>query len=69
MKTTFKVSNMVCEGCAEKLTTALAALPGVKDVKSKVMRKQVQVTYYPEQIKQGELKRVLEKEGFNAFEL
>lgn len=68
-ETSFKVSNMVCEGCAEKITTALTALPGVKSVKPKVIQKQVQVNYYPGQIKQEELKRVLEKEGFNAVEL
>lgn len=66
---TFKISNMVCEGCAEKITTTLKALPGVKAVKSKALQKQVQVNYYPEQIKQEALKRVLEKEGFNAAEL
>lgn len=65
----FKVTNMVCEGCAEKITTALTALPGVKTVKPKIIQKQVQVNYYPEQIKQDELKKVLEKEGFNAVEL
>lgn len=65
----FKVTNMVCEGCAEKISHALAALPGVKDVKPKVIEKQVQVNYYPEKIKQDELKKVLEKEGFNAIEL
>jgi len=65
----FKVTNMVCEGCAEKITTALTALPGVKTVKPKIIQKQVQVNYYPEQIKQDDLKKVLEKEGFNAVEL
>ncbi|GAA0564336.1 copper/silver-translocating P-type ATPase [Chitinophaga japonensis] len=68
-ETRFKVSNMVCEGCAQKITTALTALPGVKVVKPKVIQKQVQVNYYPEQIKQEDLKRALEKEGFNAIEL
>ncbi len=68
-ETSFKISNMVCEGCAEKITLALTALPGVKAVKPKVIQKQVQVNYYPEQIKQDELKRILEKEGFNAVEL
>jgi heavy metal translocating P-type ATPase len=68
-ETSFKVSNMVCEGCAEKITTALTALPGVKTVKPKVIQKQVLINFYPEQIKQAELKRVLEKEGFNAVEL
>ncbi|MBN9349313.1 MAG: heavy metal translocating P-type ATPase [Chitinophagaceae bacterium] len=65
----FKVTNMVCEGCAEKITTALTALAGVKDVKPKVVQKQVQINYYPEQVRQDDLKKVLEKEGFNAVEL
>ena len=65
----FKVTNMVCEGCAEKITNALTALPGVKDVKPKLIQKQVQVNYYPDQVKHEELKKVLEKEGFNAVEV
>ena len=65
----FKVTNMKCEGCAEKITTALTALSGVKTVKPKVIQKQVLINFYPEQIKQDELKKVLEKEGFNAVEL
>lgn len=69
VETRFKISNMVCEGCAEKLTTVLTALPGVKDVKSKVMQKQIQVKYNSKQIKQEALKRILEKEGFIAIEL
>lgn len=68
-ETRFKVANMVCEGCAEKITTALTALPGVKEVKSKVIQKQVQVNYYPEQVKQEDIKKVLEKAGFNAVEV
>jgi Cu+-exporting ATPase len=68
-KASFKIINMVCEGCAEKITAALTALPGVQEVSSKVIQKQVQVNYYPDQVKQEELKKVLEKEGFNAIEL
>jgi len=66
---TFKISNMVCEGCAEKITTTLKALPGVKEVKSKVFKKQIQVNYYPEQIRQDALKKALEKEGYIADEV
>ena len=69
LEISFKVSNMVCEGCAEKITSALTALHGVKEVKPKVMQKQIQVKYYSEQIKQEELKRILEKAGFNAVEV
>jgi len=69
VETGFKITNMVCEGCAEKITTALTALHGVKVVKPKVMQKQIQVKYYSEQIKQEELERILEKAGFNAVEV
>ncbi|WP_218331138.1 heavy metal translocating P-type ATPase [Hydrotalea lipotrueae] len=65
----FKVSNMICEGCAEKITTSLVALPGVKVVKPKIVQKQVQINYYPEITKHEELKSVLEQQGFTAVEL
>lgn len=64
----FRVPNMVCEGCAEKITTALTSLPGVQAVKPKVMSKLVHINYYPDKVKQAELKKVLEKKGFNAVE-
>ena len=34
-ETTFKISNMVCEGCGEKITTILKGLTGVKEVNAK----------------------------------
>nr|WP_298935555.1 heavy metal translocating P-type ATPase [uncultured Dyadobacter sp.] len=68
-ETGFKVPNMVCEGCAEKITTTLTALPGVKEVKPKVIQKQVQVNFYPELISLDEIRVALEKEGFNAVQL
>ena len=67
-ETRFKISNMVCEGCAEKITTILKALPGVKEVKSKAFQKQIQVNYNGELIKQEDIKKVLENEGYNAIE-
>ncbi len=69
IETRFKISNMVCEGCAEKITTALTSLPGVKEVKLKVFKKQIFVNYYPEQINQEEIKSVLGKHGFAIVEL
>lgn len=69
IETRFKISNMVCEGCAEKIIAALKSLSGVKDVKAKVFQKQIQVNYYADQIKQEELKKVLEKNGFTVLEI
>ena len=65
----FKISNMVCEGCAEKITSILKDLPGVKEVKSKVFQKQIQVNYNSERIRQEDIKKVLENEGYNPIEI
>ncbi len=68
-ETKFKISNMVCEGCAERITSVLKSLPGVKDVKSKVFQKQILVNYYADQIKPEELRTTLAKDGFTAIEI
>ncbi len=68
-ETRFKIANMVCEGCAEKITTILKALSGVKDVKSKVFQKQIQVNYNSERIRKEDIKKVLANEGYNPIEI
>lgn len=68
-ETRFKISNMVCEGCAEKITALLKALPGVKEVKSKVFKKQIQVNYNSKLIRQEDIQNVLENEGYNTIEV
>lgn len=68
-ETRFKISNMVCEGCAEKITTMLKALPGVKEIKSKVFQKQIEVNYNSALIRQEDIKKILENEGFNPIEI
>lgn len=47
-ETRFKISNMVCEGCAEKITSVLKSLTEVKNVKSKTFQKQILINYYSE---------------------
>jgi copper chaperone CopZ len=68
-ETRFKISNMVCEGCAEKITSILKALPGVQEVKSKVFQKQIQVNYNRELTRQEDMKNILENEGYNPIEI
>ncbi len=68
-ETKFKITNMVCEGCAEKITASLKDVSGVKEVKAKVFQKQIIVHHFAEEVKQDKLKRVLENAGFNAVEL
>ncbi len=65
----FKVTNMVCEGCAEKITNAVNELPGVKQVKPKVIQKQVTISYEPDKVNEKQIKEVIVKSGFNAIEI
>ncbi len=62
------IPNMVCEGCASKISTALTALPGVREVKPKVAQKHVSVRYEPAKVQQQHLKDAVEKAGFTAVE-
>jgi P-type Cu+ transporter len=64
----YKVSNMVCEGCAEKITEILTKLNGVDQVKPKVMQKQVLVSYNPHKISDDQIKQALTTSGYNAIE-
>jgi Cu+-exporting ATPase len=68
-ETEFLVSNMVCEGCAEKITSALRSVPGVHEIKPKIMQKHVYVTYESSKVESNDLKETLQKSGFNAVEV
>lgn len=60
------IPNMVCEGCASKISTVLTALPGVREVKPKVAQKHVTVRYEPAKVQEQGLKDAVEKAGFTA---
>ena len=62
------IPNMVCEGCAQKIGTALTAIPGVREVKPKVAQKHVSVRYEPAKVEVKVLKEAVEKAGFSAIE-
>ena len=65
----FRIPDMVCEGCAGAITATLKGLPGVQEVKPKVARKQVYVSYEPAKVKQQQLKEALQGSGFTAIEV
>ena len=65
----FKVSNMVCEGCAEKITEIATNLPGVDQVKPKVVQKEVMISYRADKISHDEIKKALTTSGYNAIEI
>ncbi|CAN5776163.1 heavy metal translocating P-type ATPase [soil metagenome] len=66
-ETDLSVPNMVCEGCAEKISVALKALPGVSEVKPKVAQKHIFVRYEPAKVQKQELLAAVEKAGFTAI--
>ena len=66
-ETSFNVSNMVCEGCAEKITDILKAVEGVEKVKTKVMDKLVKVEFNPQQTNEENLEAALKKSGYTTL--
>lgn len=62
------VPNMVCEGCAETISTALSSVPGVREVKSKVPQKHIYVQYEPSLVQKEQLKETVTKAGFSSVE-
>ncbi len=64
----FLVTNMVCEGCAEKISAALTAVPGVREVRSKVSQKHIYVQYEPGRVRKEQIKETVVKTGFTAVE-
>ncbi len=62
----FLVPNMVCEGCANRISGALKSLPGVREVKAKVPQKHIYVEYEPTKIHEQRLQEAVERAGFTA---
>lgn len=67
-ETEFVISNMVCEGCAEKISSVLTPLVGIREVKSKVPQKRVYVRYEPDKVQKQQIANVLSQAGYNAVE-
>jgi copper chaperone CopZ len=64
----FSVPAMVCDGCAETIRNALAALPGVREVKVGLWRKRVRVRYEPARVQEAQLKQAIASAGFAVAE-
>lgn len=58
--------GMVCEGCAERVRTALKDLPGVRKVTPKLWRKRVQVRCDPNLVTVDQLTAALLDAGYEA---
>lgn len=58
------VPSMVCDGCADKIRTALAAMPGAREVKVGLWRKRVRIRYQPAQLQPAHLTEAIVAAGF-----
>lgn len=67
-ETTLTIDNMVCQGCAEKITDILKEVDGVEKVKTKTMKKSVHVEFNPEKTSEEKLKIVLTETGYKPKE-
>jgi len=61
---TLNIDNMVCQGCAEKITDTLKDLDGVKKVKTKIRKKSVQVEFNPDKTDNVQIETALTKAGY-----
>lgn len=66
---TFSVTDMMCEGCADRVQAILSPVDGVLKVKPSVWRKRVRVQFDPDRIESGRLRAELEAGGFQAAEV
>lgn len=64
----FRISNMVCEGCAEKIDGALHLVEGVREIRSNVAQKRVCVRYEPAKVRPEQIKDAVSRAGFTAVE-
>lgn len=64
MERVFKVPKIKCEGCAETITKALGALPGVEATRVGIPAKEVRVEFDPVRTDEARVRRALAEAGF-----
>ena len=64
----FRIANMICEGCAEKIDGAFQSLAGVREIRSDVTHRWVLVRYPPTKVRPEQLKDAVNQAGFTAVE-
>jgi len=66
MKEVLNVNGMSCSHCVTAITSAVEGLDGVTDVIVDLGAKTVTVEYNSEKVSLGELRRVIEEEGYDV---
>ena len=65
----YRVPEMVCEGCAEKIEEAFRPMAGVRTVKPQVAQKKVAITFEPSVVSPEQLKEALGRLGYTGIEV
>lgn len=65
-KEVLNVNGMSCSHCVTAITSAVGGLDGVTDVVVDLGAKTVIVEYNPEKVSLGDLRRVIEEEGYDV---
>lgn len=65
---TLTIENMVCQGCAEKIADILKEVEGVQEVKTKAMKKLVQIKYSSVGTNEDNLIAILTEAGYKPKE-
>jgi copper chaperone len=61
-----RIEGMTCEGCVKSVTRTLQAVPGVQSVDVLLEEGKARVTFDPGKTKLAELKRAVERAGYQA---
>lgn len=64
----FSVPSMACDGCAEKIRTALTAMPGVREVRVDLWHKRLRVRYEAARVHETQLEEAIGAAGFAVGE-
>ena len=63
---TFRIEGMHCDGCAERIRSLLAAVPGVREASVSFAGGAARVRYNPHATNEARLAEVIEEGGFTV---
>jgi copper chaperone len=61
-----RIQGMTCDGCVKSVTRTLQAVAGVQRVEVSLDEEKARVTYDPKKAGLAELKRAVERAGYEA---
>jgi copper chaperone len=61
-----RIEGMTCEGCVKSVTRTLQSVPGVASVEVSLAEERAKVSFDPTKTALAELKRAVERAGYEA---